>query len=858
MAYDITTHRNQKPRSGIALGGLGCGWFELRQDGTFQNWNIFNNRPTFRGAHFRWPAHSVLFFLIRYQVKGGDPKLVLLQIEESHGAASIEGHEFQYVFPWLSGCDKIRMKASFPFVEMEYEERDMPLKVAMRAWSPFIPRDAKNSALPAAFFDFHIVSRSSKPVTVSVLGSFRNCVGYDLKHRNWANRAYKGKDLVGFASTAERIDPSHASAGTMGLASLHRDSHYYLGWEHPHPYYERMLREPVLPDVDDTAGRNRPDVEGRPASDDRCWSTIGRTVELKKKGASFEHTLIATWHFPNNYARVQGDKDLTAGYLEDEGFPGSKAAAQGQAAPELRHVEGHYYSNFFQDASEVAEYAAANRGLLLQQTRRFHDAFFASDAEPWLLDQVNSNLNTFRTSSWFTKAGDFGILEGLSPEKSFAGLATTDVAMYGGVSTAALFPELEKAVIRAHMRLQAANGVVAHSISQNFRRTNPNELSGKRIDMPAQYAYMGLRAAFWTRDRAFLEEIWPSVKKALDYVLRERDANRDMLPDMEGIMCSYDNFPMYGVAPYVATQWLAGVSAAVEAARLLGDDEAAARYSEVLQKGRGRLEATCWNGKYYRLYSDTDGKRGDADEGCMTDQIIGQWATHLADLPGILEPRRVQSALRSVLKMNFRNDQGLRNCQWPGDAFLHEVDEDCWVDQANTCWTGVELAFASFLIYEGLVKEGLEVVRNVDERHRRWGIYWDHQEFGGHYFRPMSAWSVIHALLGLRLRNGTATFDPRIGGKKAKLFFVTADGYGHYLGGRRSAEIRVVDGEFAEHTLRLRLQEPLRAKGPAPRLILGARTVKDAVLAREGDFLVVRLPDGFRLRVGQKLRVEWA
>ena len=47
------------------------------------------------------------------------------------------------------------------------------------------------------------------------------------------------------------------------------------------------------------------------------------------------------------------------------------------------------------------------------------------------------------------------------------------------------------------------------------------------------------------------------------------------------------------------------------------------------------------------------------------------------------------------------------------------------------------MAFASLLIYEGLFDEGLMVVRNVDDRYRRWGMYWDHQEFGGHYFRQL-------------------------------------------------------------------------------------------------------------------------
>ena len=149
----------------------------------------------------------------------------------------------------------------------------------------------------------------------------------------------------------------------------------------------------------------------------------------------------------------------------------------------------------------------------------FHDTFYASTVETCVLDQVNSQLNTFRTSTWLTKAGDFGVLEGLSPTQKYAGLATTDVAMYGAVAAAALFPQLDRAMLQAHRRLQNENGSVVHSIDQNFSDPDPNEASGLRLDMPAQYVYMVLRAYFWSGDKDYLREMWPSVQAALEYVL---------------------------------------------------------------------------------------------------------------------------------------------------------------------------------------------------------------------------------------------------------------------------------------------------------------------------------------------------
>jgi hypothetical protein len=55
--------------------------------------------------------------------------------------------------------------------------------------------------------------------------------------------------------------------------------------------------------------------------------------------------------------------------------------------------------------------------------------------------------------------------------------------------------------------------------------------------------------------------------------------------------------------------------------------------------------------------------------------------------------------LRYIWQRNFLKGDGLCNCRWPGDQWLHPVPETCWFDQANTFWTGVELGFAGLLLY---------------------------------------------------------------------------------------------------------------------------------------------------------------
>ncbi len=840
MSYQTTTDRCQKPLSGIALGGIGSGWFEIRQDGGFYNWNIFNNRPVARGPHFDDDGMPVLFFLLRYEIEGQEPRIRLLELASSHGSAGMRTHEFPYIFPWLDGVDRVHYDATVPFARLRFEAGQMPLDVQLTAWSPFIPHDPKNSSLPLAYFDFKVLSTSRLPVRVSLLGTVRNQAGYDQESRLWSSTLLRGEGWDGFSLSAKGFDPAAGSAGHMGLLSLTPDSRLCVGWGHLHPFYEDFLRQPEIPqthlDADHLNFARTPGGQ-RLASPD-CFGSAGKSYDLLP-GETLDHSFCFFWDFPNRYARLPGDKDGTAGYLEDA------LHIENTAPAGTAHREGHYYRNFLQDIETLTEYGASQHQALRQNTRAFHDAFYDSSLPEFVLDQVNSQLNTFRTSSWFTETGDFGLLEGISPSQSYAGLMTIDVAMYGAAATAALFPALDRSSLLAHLRLQNPDGSILHSINQNFRDPDPAEASGKRIDLPSQYAYMILRSGLATGDLAFLREVWPSVQRALDYVLRERDKNGDLLPDMEGIMCSYDNFPMYGVAPYVATQWLAAITAAAETAALLGDTVAESRYRDILQRGTATLEAATWNGSYYRLYANGD----DHDEGCLSDQILGHWSCRAAGLPTFLAPDRVASALDAIMRMNYRPDQGLRNCQWPGDTFLHPVAARCWVDQANTCWTGVELAFAALLIYEDKLADGLKVIENVDRRYRHWGLYWDHQEFGGHYFRPMSAWSIIQACLGYSLCNGVATFAPKTDRHDCRLFFMTPDGYGHYTETSAEIEVTLLKGSLSA-TL-VRIQKPAAPK-TAWQLI---EAPSGATLREVGAYFEISMPAERALTAQRKLRL---
>ncbi len=786
--------RTDVPRSGPALGGIGAGSIELRKDGIFRNWTIFNNMPLFGGPRLEVQDDESLFFMVRWQEPGEHPQLRLLQImsDKPHPA----GIQLQfYTFRWVQSVAEVEMTTRWPISTLKFTDPDMPFEIEMDAFTPFIPHNVKDSALPGAYFHFTLTPKKKRPCEVLLIATLKNMVGYANPKHSYAGGQASGEKWQGFRFSAEHIADNDPSNGQMVLAAEGSEGiSHHLGWSHRHIFHEPLLHNNQLQNIDQIAEQNKDDEEaGHKVATHPCFGSIAKRLELSgKKKEAVSQAFALSWFFPNAYA------DAT-----------KKQKQTGKEEP--TRLEGHYYANHFKNAQEVADYLVNERPRLDGETRGFINAFYDSTLPEPVLNVVNAQLNTFVTSAWLNKDGDFGVQEGLTEEANWGPLATVDVGMYGSIAAAALFPDLDRAIWEKHRELMDDKGEVAHGIGRNFAKTDGSHEGVKsRVDLNPQYVVQSVRHYFFNDDIQWLRNMWPSIRKAADYTLNQRDKDNDGLPEMAGSNSSYDNFPMFGPASYIASQWLSALAHAKAAAEDLGEADDAKRYGEAFEKARARFEEKLWNGKYFSLFNDEGGDHGGHDEGCLSDQIIGQWANHLAGLGDIADRKKLDAALDYVVKRNLIPGEGLYNCRWPEDDWLHPVADSCWFDQSNTFWTGVELAFASFLAYENRTKDALALIEAVEKRYREDNRTWDHQEWGGHYFRPMSAWAIMHGFLGLAWKGEVAAFAPRIKGKSLRLVFTHPHGYGRYE--RESAKskdtvtIHSLRGEFTLKNLLLGLK----------------------------------------------------
>lgn len=772
--------------SGIPLGGLGTGSVELRADGRFHDWEIFNNY-LWSGAACDEPPDmwsEDAFFAVRVKPDGAPPRVRLLYDDDkkSRAADGWYDHAIMYNFPFVRSIPGIAYSSRFPFAHLVYHDDALPVQITLVAFSPFIPHNAKDSALPLAFFTFTVVNPSPATCDVSLLFSMRNCVGYDCDQLTLRHTLARDHASVRLHMTATDIDTTRRTFGSMSIAALSPDATWLSAWTDGRgltgfenaatPGYAHLLyafRDAgALPctETDWQRAITRPRTSENPATlhgqRQSGWRWRGALCQklTLPPGARQCCTFLFAWHFPNHYHYHN---------------------------PSVRL--GHMYENWFDTAAATMDYGITHAARLYEHSRRFCDEFYRGSLPAWLLDSLNAQLTVFPQSFWWTKDGDVAAWEGSAccqiipnihthwssfqplmffPEL-YTGMKRRMAAFAQGENTSSPFLACEQQ--RHAAAEQSQCGALGGWFAQRYEQLGyrKEDFTAPRTSRAARTSFLFIDSAVqllrdfqWSGDRALLDHVWPLVRESINNGLAA-DTNGDGLQDGAISFITYDHWFLPALNCYKASMWLSELAAAAHLAGLCDDPAFASRCRETLARGCASFERLFWNGSYYRLCYDA--QRGCADEGCMADQVSGHLYVRLCGLPPLHNPARVRTALQAVFRHNRVPEHGLLNgadphprTDWRYFArYSARGDDEQLAGQWVTPWTGTEYYVAALMIAEGLVDEGLTVAYDVYERHVAMGMLYNHIECGEHYFRPMVAWALLPALQGLVYDHATGT-----------------------------------------------------------------------------------------------------
>ena len=872
--------------SGIPLGGMGAGTVEIRPDGYFHEWQIFNlgiwappPPPGQQGEMPPMPPGAYAFFL-RTSQAGMPPIVRRLGLRPEQ--------QDLYGMSYAQSVESITFNGRFPMAGLAYNDASLPVSVSAEMFSPFIPLDERSSGTPGFYSVFHFANHGAETVSVSLAALLFNplawgkndsgsvcasesCKGHgkslpvssgDRRLRNEISR--HGNTTAITLRTGADI-PCKATLGTMTL-SVCGGSHSWIAGDFPdfirgnlrfrtrygsfhlsclHDFrntgiltsasgstvpcflfefsddeIERLAmeqkREQLLKLQDyafsghiierqlrldpgalsDSAGMAKTLKTVKCLFEAACtgktpgqvWgdSALCSTIELAP-GESKDLRFVLSWNFPNFY-NTDGS------------------------------IAGHQYEHWFADSLAVSNHLHDRYDEFHGRTRAFTDTLYDTTLPPEFPDCWSSQLSTLAKATWWTHDGDFAVWEGIG----CCGLNTTDIMYQGSFGILALFPELQKRMMRMNAAVQREDGFVHHVFRGDLKHID--EGGHERVDMNPQFVMLIWRDFLWTGDIKYLRDLWPHVRRAMD-AMGSLDRDGDCLPDHETKRNTYDAWDFRGASAYVSSLALAAYEASARIAAALGESSAAEAWRKALRTGISAMEAKLWNGKYYSLWVDG----GERDDCCMADQLSGEWFAALTGFGPLLEREHIRQAALSIMRHNFDPEGGLLNAVYPPDK---NPQPSTYLNaQATANWTGIEYAFASLLLEFGMTGEALAIIRSVDRRHRRAGAVWNHIECGEHYYRAMASWATMISAAGFKFDapQNMVTFAPPMAGCEFRAPWFAPSGWGLFSFDHAAAAIAVTGGQISIRILRLG-----GLPGDIRSVILNSRSLQPHVCSRQG------------------------
>jgi len=579
---------------------------------------------------------------------------------------------------------------------------------------------------------------------------------------------------------------------------------------------------------------------GGPASasspaDQTLFGGVAQSLSLEP-GASGTMPFVVAWHFANTIETVKGAET------------------------------GHGYGKRFKDAAEVAQNVAGNFSRLDQTARLWNATWYDSTLPYWFLERSIIPLGSLASPTCYRFAdGRFYTYEGI---RSCWG--HPNHVWHYAQAHARLFPELEQDVIE---RVWYGFGFKPDG-SMAYR----GEYGGdSAIDGHCGVILAVLRAHQTNPDGEFLKRLWPRVKKSIEYA-NANDRNGDGLLDTPKLTTLDE--PWHGVIPWTSSLYIAALKAGEQMALEMGDPEFAANCRDRAEKGRAAMDAKLFNGEWFVQIPDPENpKKLGAYETVHIDQVMGQgWAWQVG-LGRVLNEDTTQSALRSLWKYNFARNLDVFDAQADPKGRPYYADGEggmiltanalgretpygvssefaCYL---NETMNGFEYQVAAHMIAEGMVKEGLAVLKTLDERYdgnKR--NPFNEVECGDHYARSMASYGALIAISGFEYDGPQRYigFAPRLTPENFKAPFTAAEGWGSYsqkiADGTMRAELAVKHGKVPLRTLSL---APLA--GQTPRKVsaaLDGKNLRASLSEKDGSVLVAFDPE-ITVDAGQKLEV---
>lgn len=784
------------------LGGIGTGSIGIAGNGCLVDWEIYN-QPN-KGS-----INDNSCFAIRAEYADGRSVTKILQGDWTKNLSGQHtGQTNGYGFGPRGGTmcgfphfQKVTFDGKFPIATLTFEDEAFPAKVVLKAFNPFIPLDAYNSSIPAAFFDVAIKSKTDC-VKYTILLSVRNPFDKTVNRRIESEK-YTAVMLKRAGGNQNEIGYGDLSVAVAQKEGIVQEYWYRGGWCDGITTFWRDMTEHRL--------ANR--IYDEPGKRDVCSVGAEAIIDAEKR----EHfRFVISWNVPNNYNYWNPKKDDNGNDV----------------------IWKNYYATVFQNSSASCLYALEHWDVLYKKTKQFCTSLHTATLDSAVIDAVSSTLSVLKSPTVLRlEDGTFYGWEGVHETVGSCEGTCTHVWSYA-YALCFLFPELERSLRETEFLYNTDE-----KGKMEFRTALPlgRERGTFHPCVDGQMATVIKIYRDWkiTGNSEWLRENWGNVKKVLEFAWSKDNSHewdRDHDGVLEGRQHHTLDMELFGPSSWLEGMYLAALRAATEMATFLGDLQAKEEYEQLFENGYQWTKKHLFNGKYFHQKIDVSNKKYiehfdclgywneekqeikyQIADGCEIDQMLGQWHSNICGLGDVFDKEQRRTALLHMYQNNFikplreyanawrvfalNDESGVVMCDYPPGSSKPEIP----IPYCEECMTGFEYAFAGLLISEGFLQEGLEVVRAVRERYDgRKRNPWNEIECGSNYARAMSSFALLPIFSGFEfdLPNGYIGFSPKLKGDY-KCFWSLGTGWGDFVRTDMKDVLKIHEGSLTIKRLKL-------------------------------------------------------
>ena len=761
---------------GMPVGGINTGQVYLGGDGQLWYWDIFNIQRIKPGG----PGDK---FYINPMVQ--DNKF------DQGFAIRVNKLLPSTITPMVrplnnDGFSNITFRGEYPIGKVRYKDANSPVSVALNAYTPFIPTDHESSDFPAVVMEYTLTNDSESELAVELFGWLQNMSNFQTAdsirgtHTNTIKKSENVLQLITSSGvTVENKDlPDY---GNMALTLLEANDN---AWATP------KTPNDIAYNLTEVSGSKKDVAEIGVGN--KLTGAVGKEVVLKA-GESTTLTFIISWYFPNLHRAESGFHDL-------------------KNRDNLRQ----YYSKKFSSSSDVANTIIANQEKYLTTTKLWNKTWYDASLPKWFLDRTFVNTSTLATTSCYR-------LDDLTDDPDNEDRFYTMEGVYLGHGTCTHVFHYEQALGRVfpglarQLRTQIDYGL---SYKENGIIEYRGELSeigshdgrGYAVDGHAGTILRAYREHTTSSNSNYLKAYWPKIKKSIEYMIAH-DAEKTGKPDgiLEGAQYNTLDKMWYGKNTWHSSMYNAALRAGEAMALEMRDKTFAKKCNRIATLGQKNITTQLFDGEYFINIPDIENKENpNTNIGCHIDQVLGQsWALQVG-LPRILPKKETLSALKSIYKYNYQEDVGkyldtatIKNvrfyalpgeagtimCTFPKGGALESKGtkaaewDNLVVGYFSESMTGFTYQAAAHMIAEGLVDEGMTMIKAIHDRYApiKRNPY-NEVEYGNHYTRAMSSYGAFVAASGFTLHEpkGEIGFDPKINPENFKSAFITGESWGAF------------------------------------------------------------------------------